>query len=455
MDIIGQTGLLLSVVGVISAMFTIWPFFGISTPKKLLENPAKSVVIVVCTLLTAIVLSYAIIKSLGLIKINELWVIIVGILVIIIVLYSVLELLRLFQKEVSLSTAPEMKKRLLLLISMVFIMTILTATLFFSQPISVEPVADPSQVKRTDSVASTGQSPLVPPVTFTGLSISNADDVKGETYVINFVPPKKVHLAHLNNPNSSPVQISLIGFPDKFFYTNLMYGSRIDAQSEKDFHLVFTFGIPDKSDFEFEIKDNHDKVIYVRIHLEGDWDSYSSNKINRFKQQISAIPSANLERVYEVANQTIEEEYKTLSSPSKEILTAQLLDRVDQPQAAVIAYAKIVGRINDFDGNVSPLEVGNSTVPAAYTLIRDNKKMEIGFFTELQVGDLIVVNDDQHSLWIGFVDGSKEEITAKNSPYVVPFKGNFRSIWDNLGVLITKLTQRQQEEITAVTICSK
>jgi len=54
--------ILSSVVGFIASMFTIWPFFGISNYKALLDNPIKSIVIVVVTLFIATGLSYVIIK---------------------------------------------------------------------------------------------------------------------------------------------------------------------------------------------------------------------------------------------------------------------------------------------------------------------------------------------------------------------------------------------------------
>ena len=71
MDSITLIGLFLGIVGFISAMFTIWPFFGISGPEKLLENPVRSTVIVIGTLVIAVVFCYIIIYLLKFFQRNE------------------------------------------------------------------------------------------------------------------------------------------------------------------------------------------------------------------------------------------------------------------------------------------------------------------------------------------------------------------------------------------------
>jgi hypothetical protein len=124
-----------------------------------------------------------------------------------------------------------------------------------------------------------------------------------------------------------------------------------------------------------------------------------------------------------------------------------------------MAYANsaVVGRIEDFDGNVAPfekeMEEGPTViVPAAYTVIRDQKLVTVGFLTELQTGDLIVVNDNKHALSIQFADGSLVKVTAANSPYIVVSKGEVPSILGNLKSWVTWLTQRHQDEVMAVSI---
>jgi len=54
------------IIGFISAMFTIWPFFGITGPGTLLDNPGDAAKIVVGTFCVAFLLSYSTIKLLRL-----------------------------------------------------------------------------------------------------------------------------------------------------------------------------------------------------------------------------------------------------------------------------------------------------------------------------------------------------------------------------------------------------
>lgn len=120
----------------------------------------------------------------------------------------------------------------------------------------------------------------------------------------------------------------------------------------------------------------------------------------------------------------------------------------------------VVGRIEDFDGNSKPysieLENGSSKiVPAAYTLIRGREKVEIGFLTELQLNDLIVINDDQHFLKIKLADNSVIKVTATQSPYIVTSKAEVPNIGGNFKNWFVGLTKRHQEEIQPVSISIK
>jgi hypothetical protein len=126
---------------------------------------------------------------------------------------------------------------------------------------------------------------------------------------------------------------------------------------------------------------------------------------------------------------------------------------------AVADSAPIVGRIEDFDGNVASfereVEEGPAVVvPAAYTVIRDQKLVVVGFLTELQAGDMIVVNDDKHTLSIKLAD-TLVKVTAANSPYLVVSKGEVPTLWGNFKDWVTRLTQRHQDEVMAVSISSK
>jgi len=47
--------------------------------------------------------------------------------------------------------------------------------------------------------------------------------MQNDTYVVNFSPPKKYHIARLTNLGEKPLNISLLGFPEQFFYTNLSH----------------------------------------------------------------------------------------------------------------------------------------------------------------------------------------------------------------------------------------
>lgn len=124
------------------------------------------------------------------------------------------------------------------------------------------------------------------------------------------------------------------------------------------------------------------------------------------------------------------------------------------------ANSAVVGRIEDFDGNVAPFEREMADgpaiiIPVAYTIIRDQKLVTVGFLTELQAGDMIVVNDPKHFLLVKFADNSKETVMAKNSPYIVVSKGEVPSLWGNFKDWATQLTQRHQDEVTAVSISTK
>ncbi|OQW92771.1 MAG: hypothetical protein BWK79_14005 [Beggiatoa sp. IS2] len=185
--------------------------------------------------------------------------------------------------------------------------------------------------------------PLHKEIVQSSLNISNVDAIEKGCYIINFKPPKNTHSARLSNPSSSPVQISLIGFPEQFFYTNLIHDSSvIHAQSDREMLLVFKQSKPDQSEYPFVINDSNGKSINVRARVEGDWNGHISNRSNQLKQRISAIPPADSDFVkkYEIAKQMTEEDYGKIPLELKEILTGQLLDRVNQPQAAAVAYAK-------------------------------------------------------------------------------------------------------------------
>ncbi len=125
------------------------------------------------------------------------------------------------------------------------------------------------------------------------------------------------------------------------------------------------------------------------------------------------------------------------------------------------ANSAVVGRIENFDGNVAPFEREMADgpaiiIPTAYTIIRGQKLLvTVGFLTELQAGDMIVVNDPKHSLLVKFADNSKETVMAKNSPYIVVSKGAVPSLWGNFKDWATQLTQRHQDEVTAVSISTK
>lgn len=116
----------------------------------------------------------------------------------------------------------------------------------------------------------------------------------------------------------------------------------------------------------------------------------------------------------------------------------------------------IVGRIEDFDGNHKSFKLdedcSSKIVPAAYTLIRGQKKVDIAFLTELQANDILVVNDDQHYLQIKLADNSSVKVTAAQSPYIVPAQGKIPSIFDNFKIWVGGLMTRHQEEVQAVSV---
>lgn len=124
------------------------------------------------------------------------------------------------------------------------------------------------------------------------------------------------------------------------------------------------------------------------------------------------------------------------------------------------ADSSVVGRIEDFDGNPKPFTLkleddSSKIVPAAYMLIRGQKKVDIGFLTELQTNDLLIVNDDQHFLQIKLADNSLVKVTATQSPYLVTSKGEIPNIGVNLKNWFVGLTERHQEEVEATIISTK
>ena len=123
---------------------------------------------------------------------------------------------------------------------------------------------------------------------------------------------------------------------------------------------------------------------------------------------------------------------------------------------SAIEVSSVVGFIEELDGNVSPFErrdsCGGTVVPAAYTIIRGKELVKVGFLTELQADDLIVVNDHQHFLQIKFADRSEEKITFEKSPYLVKSRGNIPSVRNNLERWVKIFTGALQEDVMAVSV---
>lgn len=77
--------------------------------------------------------------------------------------------------------------------------------------------------------------------------------------------------------------------------------------------------------------------------------------------------------------------------------------------------------IEDFDGQ-----------PEAYRLERNGQAMPVEIYQELQVGDRLVVTEQNHTLWVRHDDGSRTAITSERSPYPVQQQAATPGIVSNL-----------------------
>ncbi|MCP4700757.1 MAG: hypothetical protein GY862_28470 [Gammaproteobacteria bacterium] len=175
-----------------------------------------------------------------------------------------------------------------------------------------------------------------PPVQQPKLLLGNIK-IEGNAHVVNFAPDKKVHIARLTNPAQNAVQVLLIGFPEKYFYTNLSHeNSLVPAYADRDFSIVFMSELPDTTDFPFELKDSTGRKLSVKITLQGDWLDYFQRQLERYNKKLSR--NAGPQQQYDAAKQLLEQDYRQLKPAEQEALTGQFLAQAEQPQAAAIAY---------------------------------------------------------------------------------------------------------------------
>ncbi len=182
-------------------------------------------------------------------------------------------------------------------------------------------------------------------------SLGNVDEFQNGTYIINFAPSKRYRVARLTNPGNTPIGISLIGFPEQYFYTDLAHqASTVGAGQDRDFGLIVLPVLPDRTEYPFTITTipldaNHGDHLRVSIRLQGDWRGYLQDELKRFAQKVTRIDTPTPEQLYLAAQETLAEEYETLSPGLKKALIGRFLVSAQQPEAAALAYAKAVDTV--------------------------------------------------------------------------------------------------------------
>jgi hypothetical protein len=150
----------------------------------------------------------------------------------------------------------------------VFVMVYLLAPAALPPPSL--PVPSPSPPKQEEPA-----EPEVRP-----LKISNVDAIENGVHVLNFTPPGAVHIARISNIGDAPVYVSLVGFPEQYFYTNLTHEDlTFKEHSDKEMRVVLKCNLPAQDEYIFQINDSAGGTALVALRLNKGWDQYLARQI--------------------------------------------------------------------------------------------------------------------------------------------------------------------------------
>ncbi|WYD80496.1 MAG: DUF1566 domain-containing protein [Candidatus Electrothrix gigas] len=172
------------------------------------------------------------------------------------------------------------------------------------------------------------------------LRISNVDAVENGVHIFKFTPPEAVHIARISNIGNVPLYVSLIGFPEQYFYTNFMHEELIiQGHTDRDIYVVLTCNLPAQDEYIFQLNDSAGGTKRMAIRLNKGWDKYLARQIQYIRYKDGQ--GANTAELYLKAKQLITASgTEKLAAPLKEALTGQLLAAANQPEAAALAYSK-------------------------------------------------------------------------------------------------------------------
>ncbi len=190
------------------------------------------------------------------------------------------------------------------------------------------------------------------------LKISGVDTIENGVHILNFTPTLTRHTVRLSNIGEAPVHISLIGFPEKYFYTNLAdEKSLFQGHKDRDMSVILMFNVPEQQEYIFEVSDSAGGTARVAVRIKEGWKEYIAQQIQKIDDKLEQ--GTNVLELYNTAKQVIAYSgYKELSAPLQEMFAGQLLEAAKQPEAAAMAYAKskkeFAGIVMKFTENSSP-----------------------------------------------------------------------------------------------------
>ncbi len=184
--------------------------------------------------------------------------------------------------------------------------------------------------------------PEKPPVVSQPLKISNVDAIENGVYILNLSPPEAVRFARVSNLGDASVHISLIGFPEKYFYTNFEHEkSLLQGHADKNMFVVLlpTFFESEQKEYFFEVQDSAGGAAKIAIRIDDGWPEYIAQQIKKIDEKYAQ--GASVAELYQAAKGIISASgYKELASPLQEVFIGQLLEAAKQPEAAAVAYSK-------------------------------------------------------------------------------------------------------------------
>ncbi|MGR0482211.1 MAG: hypothetical protein ACTFAL_12625 [Candidatus Electronema sp. V4] len=197
------------------------------------------------------------------------------------------------------------------------------------------------------------------------LKISGVDAIENGMHILDFTPPLTRHTVRLSNIGEASVHISLIGFPEKYFYTNLAdEKSLFQGHEDRDMSVILMLNVPEQKEYVFEVSDSAGGTAQVAVRIKEGWREYIAQQIQKIDDKLEQ--GASKLDIYHTAKEIIASSgYKELSAPLQDVFTAQLLEAAKQPEAAAIAYAKAKKESPEIAGrlvaNRSPVIKSNLT----------------------------------------------------------------------------------------------